>query len=98
MNARKNDFGDVLDPFEVEDGWFELELVGFQVRPAPNLDPMTAARVEQTIVRLGLNDYEFRQSRERDYDAVRDGHVTLEHLSEESPFVAREIRRASRSH
>ena len=27
MNSRKRDFDDVLDPFEVDNGWFQLELV-----------------------------------------------------------------------
>ena len=31
MNSRKNDVPHVLDPFEVKTGWFELELVAFQV-------------------------------------------------------------------
>jgi len=44
LNARKRDFTDVLDPFEVQTGWFQLELVGFQVLPAPKLDPGLTAR------------------------------------------------------
>ena len=28
MNARKDAIASVLDPFEIEDGWFALELVG----------------------------------------------------------------------
>ena len=38
LNARKRDFTDVLDPFEVQTGWFRLELVGFQLLPAVDLD------------------------------------------------------------
>ena len=34
MNSRKNNYRNVLDPFEVEDGWFRIELVGYQVIPA----------------------------------------------------------------
>jgi hypothetical protein len=33
MNSRKNGVPHVLDPLEVETGWFELELVGFQLKP-----------------------------------------------------------------
>lgn len=43
LNARKRDFTDILDPFEVQTGWFQLELVGFQVLPAPKLDAEAAA-------------------------------------------------------
>jgi hypothetical protein len=64
FNARKQDFNDVLDPFEVEDGWFQVELVGFQILPAANLSPATRRQVEQTISRLQLNHYDLRRSRE----------------------------------
>ena len=33
MNARKGAVASVLDPFDIEDGWFALELVEFQVVP-----------------------------------------------------------------
>jgi hypothetical protein len=95
LNARKNDFGDVLDPFEIGDGWFELELVGFQVVPAADLDDKTRDRVQETIDRLTLNDFMFRRERERDAEKYweRDSLQTLE---EESPFVAKELRRQGR--
>ena len=58
MNSRKGDAASVLDPFDVEDGWFVLELVAFQVLPAHGLADPTAAAVEDTIDRLRLNDEE----------------------------------------
>jgi hypothetical protein len=94
MNARKRDFGDVLDPFEVQDGWFVLELVGFQVLPAPGLDAAARQQVEDTIARLGLNDFRaLRAERAEDYWS---GDVSLAILTRESPFVARELRRQGR--
>jgi hypothetical protein len=90
LNARKREFGDVLDPFLIEDDWFELELVGFQVKPAKHLDQPTRNQVQATIDRLGLND--FRTSRERDAENYWKG-VPFSVLMEESPFVARELRR-----
>jgi hypothetical protein len=93
LNARKRDFADVLDPFEIQDGWFELELVGFQVLPAKGLPAATAERVESTIRRLGLNAPSFRTARERDWTSYAEGHVSFEILLEESPFVARELLR-----
>ncbi len=94
LNARKRDFSMVLDPFEVEDGWFELELVGFQVRPAPGLDPEIRARIAATIETLGLDD--FRHSRARDAELYWSGDISFAHLMEESPFVAAELRRQGR--
>jgi hypothetical protein len=93
MNARKRDFGDVVDPFEVQGGWFELEFVGFQVRPGSGIDEGARSRVADTIARLDLNGHRFRAARERDYDNYLAGRVSMEVLEEESPFVAREIRR-----
>lgn len=92
LNARKRDFGDVLDPFLIEDDWFEMELVGFQVKPAKHLDADTRVRVQGTIDRLGLNDFQFRFSRRRDAENHWAG-VPFEVLMEESPFVARELKR-----
>lgn len=93
MNARKGVFDDVLDPFEIEDGWFHLDLLFCQIVANPDLDEALRRRVEQTIVRLDLNDYECREAREdllREYEA---GHVSLDFLERRSPFVARELKR-----
>ena len=95
LNARKNNFGDVLDPFDVEDGWFVLEFVGFQVVPASELDEGTRHQVQATIERLRLNEAAFRTSRERDVDNYEEG-VPFDVLLEESPFVAMELRRQGR--
>ena len=56
MNARKDAIASVLDPFEIEDGWFALELVGFQVVSGAGLAGDDLAAVEDTIQRLQLND------------------------------------------
>lgn len=92
LNARKRDFGDVLDPFLIEDDWFELELVGFQVKPGKHLDPGTHGRVQTTIDRLGLNEFAFRSSREEDSERYWAG-MPFHILMRESPFVARELKR-----
>ncbi len=94
LNSRKRDFEDVLDPFEINDNWFCLELVGFQVIPSAELDTRTSVQVRDTIDRLGLND--FRQDRERDAENYWQKKVSLCMLAEESPFVARELRRQGR--
>lgn len=94
LNARKKDFADVIDPFEITDGWFQLELVGFQVIPDPSLDAPTRRRVQNTIDRLKLDD--FRGARARDAENYWAREVSLRVLTEESPFVAKELRRQSR--
>jgi hypothetical protein len=91
MNSRKRDFDDVLDPFEIRDGWFVLELSFLQVMPAPSLDGPTRAQVQATIDRLGLNDKECIAARAQHYQPYVEGQLTFELLSEWSPFVARQV-------
>ncbi len=94
LNSRKRDFEDVFDPFDVQDSWFHLELVGFSVFPNPQLDNALQARIDLTIERLRLND--FRREREHDAQAYWDGDVSMKTLHRESPFVARELQRQDR--
>ncbi|KYF88487.1 hypothetical protein BE17_27280 [Sorangium cellulosum] len=91
MNARKRDFDDVLDPMEIPDGWFVLELSFLQVLPAEGLHDEARACVQATIERLKLNDKECIAAREMYYTAYLDKGLTLELLQEWSPFVAREV-------
>lgn len=95
MNSRKNDYHDVLDPFEIEDGWFQMELVGYQVIPAPDLPPDIHDKVEATINRLELNDYECRKLREDYVNALNSGDISQGYLSRRAPFLAKEIERAA---
>jgi hypothetical protein len=91
MNARKREFDDVLDPMEIPDGWFVLDLSFLQVLPAPDLDHGERQRVQATIDRLKLNDRECIAARELYYDAYVNGGLNLDLLHQWSPFVAREV-------
>ena len=96
LNARKADFGDVLDPFEIIDGWFQLELNGFQIMPKARLKSSIRTRIKDTIDTLGLDDFRCRSARQHDADKYWSGEVSLNILTEESPFVAKELRRQGR--
>lgn len=91
MNSRKNDYQDVLDPFEIEDGWFRLELVGYQVIPAHGLPAVIHEQVQATIDRLKLNDYECLKLREEYAEDYYRGNISFGHLEQRAPFLAREI-------
>ncbi|HZF08940.1 MAG TPA: hypothetical protein VFE33_09145 [Thermoanaerobaculia bacterium] len=93
MNSRKRDFEDALDPFEIPDGWFALDLSFLKIFPNPDLDEETCDRVKATIDRLRLDDEECRAARAMYYDAYLGGRLTFDLLEEWSPFVARELRR-----
>ena len=93
MNSRKATFNDVLDPFEVHDEWFELDPVGRQVLPAQGLSPDIEAKVQDTIDRLELNDYECCAARSEWLDPFLENGLPFALLEKWSPFVAREVRR-----
>ncbi len=97
VNGRKGAFERILDPFEIGD-WFELELVGYQVRPRVALDERTAKRVQDTIDDLSLNGSGCRQARER-YATLYSAHdLSFALLTSWAPFVALELRRQDRLH
>lgn len=101
MNACKGDFPDVLDPFIVQDGWFQLNLDTFEVLPAEGLEATLRQRVQETVERLRLNSLECRSVRRRWFEAYwlpRDPSrpVPLWFLEEQAPFLAREMRRQGR--
>lgn len=93
MNSRKNDYDDVLDPFEVENGWFHLELVFGGIFPNPDLPPQIQETIDDTITRLGLDDEECRKIRVDHLDEFRNGHCDADWLRRWSPLVWHEARR-----
>ena len=95
MNARKGT-ASVLDPFEIEEGWFALELVDFQVVPGEGLPHDVANRVSETIERLRLSDRiccDARAEYAENYWAKR---ISLDYLARHAPFVMKELRRHGR--
>jgi hypothetical protein len=93
MNSKKNDAIFVLDPFQVKSGWFDLEFVSFQVKPAATLSPLIRNRVEKTIVRLRLNDRECQDLRRCYVIEYETKQISLAHLTRRAPSVAMELRR-----
>ncbi len=93
LNSSKRDFGDVLDPFEIEDGWFQLELLGYRVKPSPALDASKRTQVQDTITRLKLNAPLFYNERIKVAEQYLSGDISLRILEENAPFVAKELRR-----
>lgn len=94
MNSRKNDYRDVLDPFEIDDNWFRIELVGYQVIPAPDLPDEVTKKIQTTIDLLKLNDYECLKLREEYAEALHQNDISINRLRQRAPFLAREIARA----
>ena len=95
MNTRKG-VADVLDPFEIEEGWFALELVDFQVVPGEGLPPDVASRVSETIERLRLSDRTCCDARAEYAEDYWAREISLDYLARHAPFVMRELRRHGR--
>lgn len=91
MNSRKGRFDEVLDPFEVEDGWFTLELSSLEVLPAPGLPESVRHGVETTIARLRLNDPECLAARGERFDSYLSAELSWSGLEKHFPFLAREL-------
>ena len=93
MNSRKRDYDDVLDPFGVETGWFQLEPISGRIFPNPRLSEEQQQAVKATIDRLGLDDAGNREIRARHYQEYREGFYTADFLKKRSPFVWMEANR-----
>jgi len=96
MNSRKSKAADAIDPIEVQDGWFALEFDECQVIPGPGLDAATAARINATIERLGLNVDDCLKARQEYAQGYAEGEIGLAYLQRRAPFIARELRRQGR--
>jgi hypothetical protein len=95
MNSIKRTADDaVLDPFEVEDGWFEIILPSLQMRITALVPPQHRSRAEATLSRLKLRDDErlvrWRQSW---YEMYRTGDLSLEGLERVAPLIAAAVRK-----
>lgn len=89
-----------LDPFEVEDGWFELELVGYQVLPGAGVQEPLRTQIQATINDiLHLNDPDHCLARsEYAEEYLKPKGISLDFLERHAPFVARELRRQGKLH
>ena len=95
INARKG-VHPVLDPFEIKDDWFALELVGYQVMPGDGLPCDVDADVRRTIDRLALNREKYCDQRSEYADDYHNGDISHDYLKRHAPFVARELERQGR--
>ena len=87
--------GDLLDPFEIENGWFELHLPSLQLRVSETISDEFRERAEYVLNRLHLRDDErvMRQRREW-YRMYQSGELSLDGLQGKAPLIATAIDRA----
>jgi hypothetical protein len=94
MNSRKWTFQDVLDPFQIEHGWFILDFPSLLVRANPALEESIKNQVKSTIKRLKLNDDDDCVKHRQDW-LMRycEKKFPFEFLKETAPFIAYELER-----
>ncbi len=95
MNASKSKLraAQLLDPFEVEDGWFRILLPSLQlVVDETRISAELLDRARFVLERLHLRDDErvIRQRR-TSYELFQTGKLTLEGLREMAPLIARAV-------
>lgn len=98
MNGRKGDATDVMDPFDVQPGDFELvfDVPLLIVRAGAHVDEERRRRVNATIDRLGLNDEPVLHDRTVPWAWYLQREITLTHLKRFAAFVAAEAERQGR--
>jgi hypothetical protein len=94
MNARKRDFLDVLDPFQIEPEWFILDFPSLLIKASVDLEEPIKSQVRSTIKRLKLNDDDDCVKHRQDW-LLRycEGKINFDFLKETAPFIAYELER-----
>lgn len=90
MNSRKGTHA-IIDPFEIDGRWFELDLSTMAIGASPELPAELRSRVEHTIAVLGLDDVECRTARGDWYQPYLEGEISFSFLERKCPFLAAEI-------
>jgi uncharacterized protein (TIGR02646 family) len=93
LNQNKDDNTDVIDPLQVENGWFCLDFLTFLIKPNVESPMGIQNLVQQTIDRLLLNHNDYVNERVGVVREYSTDIITLTQVSEKYPFIAAEIRR-----
>ncbi|MDZ4752430.1 MAG: hypothetical protein SGI87_12500 [Flavobacteriales bacterium] len=94
MNAKKRDYTDVVDPFEIQADTFILLFPAMLVKPNPRFSGAEKKSLWDTIKRLDLNaDESLVKARLRWVLDYCDGHISFAYLQGKAPFIAAEIQR-----
>lgn len=93
LNSSKKTADDtVLDPFEVQPGWFEILLPSLQMRITSAVPGALRPKAEFTLKRLKLRDGErILRWRQSWYDMYKRGGLTLDELRRVAPLIAEAV-------
>lgn len=88
-SSKKNADNTVLDPYEVQAGWFEILLPSLQMRVTNAVPATHKAKAEFTLTRLKLKDGErIIRWRHSWYTLYKGGLITLDGLRMVAPLIA----------
>lgn len=91
VNSSKREFA-VLDPFEVQDTWFEVMIPSMQLILTAAVPPQIRPLAEETLRRLKLvNGTKVRRSRVHWYEQYRTGKIDHRSLHDHAPLVDRAV-------
>lgn len=96
MNSRKERVkGEFCDPFVIQDGWFELNLITMELKPNPTCSGEQAALIQRTINALELDLQPMRDRRSVAYQKFLNDRTLRgwKLMEEDCPLVAREHER-----
>ncbi|MCP4370629.1 MAG: hypothetical protein GY797_21330 [Deltaproteobacteria bacterium] len=93
FNSRKG-IRTILDPFQIEEGWFVLDFISFFIEPDSNLPTNIQDAIRETIEVLRLNkDEDLVKERQTWFEDFQTGEISFSHLKKMSPFIAYELER-----
>lgn len=95
INASKGTLDDgVLDPFAIQETWFELLLPSLQLVLTDAMPEEIRQRAEFTLTRLHLRDDErVMRQRQEWYKLYQAGQLTLSGLEKVAPLIAKAVRK-----
>ncbi|MGE5658410.1 MAG: hypothetical protein ACM37W_17540 [Actinomycetota bacterium] len=95
VNSCKGTYDEqILDPFEVEDDWFEIILPSCQLILTDSVPPQQRDRAEFTLRQLQLQNSEWIiEQRYEWYRMYLENELTLDGLEKKAPLIARAVRK-----
>ena len=93
MNGSKSNFEDVLDPFTLKKGTFQLNLVSGAILVNTKLTIPLKTKALETVSRLKLDSPKCRRLRLRYFDKYIQQQIDAGYLQEQAPFVYLEMKR-----
>ncbi len=93
MNGSKSNFEDVLDPFTLKKGTFQINLVNGAILVNAKLTASSKTRALETVSRLKLDSPKCRRLRLRYFNKYIQNQIDAAFLREQAPFVYLEMKR-----